>query len=312
MNHEIFNSVVNAVAGDKPKQRSLTLITSPYGANAVRDSLHKMDLEQFSDHFCDMGDMSESMMAKTAEIISNLSESNLHIPLYITSREDADVDLSLITSAISPVFIANAPVHTDEFHHIGLQRHYTGPLFDIDSSRHIRLGTIKTDIQSAEVILRSADLVSIDLSVLRRADNLGSISSTTAGLSIEELCLIAKYAGASTHLKNIVIKGYNRDKDHYGMMAENVALVSWYLLEGYMIRQKELNSADTIKQYTVFTEDLEHQLLFSQNARTDRWWVSIHSDDAEQVVEFACSKNDYEAACQNRISERILSLLAKV
>lgn len=312
MKNSLFISAANPIASNTPSQRGLSILSTDQTSQEIRHSIAGLSLDPYQGVIGDLGHLAATAWSDLSDIIVNLAESENHLPFLVVDNDLRDFEIQIVDQYISPVFIANAPVLTDEYPHIGLQKHFIEPLFDIDDTKHVRLGTLKHDIQGAEVRLRDADYVSIDLNVLRRSDNLGCGESITAGLTIEELCMIAKYTGASTHLKTIVIKGYDADEDIYGMMAQNVALIYWYVLDGFMLRQAEVNTQDMIKQYTVCTADLEHELVFSQHLKTDRWWVAVHSEEADEEVPFACTKTDYEAACNNEISERILTLLTKV
>jgi len=219
-------------------------------------------------------------------------------------------DQSFWSSFLHPVIVSNRPRVASDAQYIGVQRHLYGNALDCDTHRHLRLGDIRHNSEQAEVILRHADCVMLDLSALRLGDNLGSKTSGTAGLMIEEMCMIAKYTGASAKLKTVIIHGYDQNLDEHQMMAKNVALLLYYILDGHSIWQREKEQSEQYQRYTVLPDHCSKELVFIEDQRSGRWWVELFSDGAEEEVKMACTKQDYEEACSNKISERITNLLA--
>jgi len=126
------------------------------------------------------------------------------------------------------------------------------------------------------------------------------------------ICEIAQFIGASTQLKAITISGYNENTDINGVAARNVAMLIWYIMDGYLLRQSELEQVNSEKMYTIIPDEIAGELTFIENQRTGRWWVEVYVDTAEEKARLACTKEDYQAACQNDISDRITSLLSRV
>jgi len=124
--------------------------------------------------------------------------------------------------------------------------------------------------------------------------------------------MVAKYAGASTQLKAVTISGYNQHQDAQEISARNVALIVWYLIDGYRLRQRELKNASSERSFAVLPDDVDGELTFVENQDTGRWWVEVYSDSAEKEIRMACGKEDYEAACHNEISDRLTSILTSV
>ncbi len=312
MKEKMFEIPSNPIAPNEVNSNSVSFVGAHPATGEVRAQLSHLELDMYNDNMADIGDVISPHKDHIDKVLIDLSNTEHHTPFLVCDDSNINLSDAIVSNFAKPVFVANRPVLTDEHYHIGIQKHYVGPLFDIDINKHIRLGEVRSNLQSAEVILRTADYVSINLNVLRCSDNLGNEESNTAGLSIEELCMIAKYAGASTQIKAISVLGFNHNRDIHHMMSKNIALIFWYFLDGVLLRKQELTSENIVKSYTVFTEDLENELLFTENSNTGRWWVRIHSDDANEIVEFACTKNDYELACKNEISERLMSLMAKI
>ena len=121
---------------------------------------------------------------------------------------------------------------------------------------------------------------------------------------------VAKYIGASLLINTIIIAGYDENRDICNMMSQNTALLLYYLLEGYKIRQQEFNQTESLQKYTVLPENSTRELVFVEDQRSGRWWIELYSDAAEKDVKMACTRKDYEEACNNHISDRLTALLA--
>ena len=153
----------------------------------------------------------------------------------------------------------------------------------------------------------------IDLNALRYADNPGNSGSMPSGMTIEEFCHIGKYIGASTQLKAICICGYDPKCDIHITMARNVALVIWYILEGFEIRLKENNDIEmNSNTYTIVPEMIDTELTFLENLNSGRWWLKLSSEFDSEPVMIACTREDYEDAINNVVSDRIMRIFAKI
>ncbi|MEL6122908.1 MAG: hypothetical protein AAFR14_04240, partial [Bacteroidota bacterium] len=116
----------------------------------------------------------------------------------------------------------------------------------------------------------------------------------------------------SPKLKTLLIEGYDPAVDHHAMMSSNIALLYWYFLEGYQVRLRESTEIERTKSYTLMVEEVDGAIEFIENTDSGRWWVRIYSQDADDMVDIPCTKTDYEEACQNEISQRLLSILSNV
>lgn len=283
------------------------------GSEKVREEFSKLSIDSVLPYLADLGNANVSDTAQLCQILHKFYE-DLHpdpVVSILPNKAKSDIPQSFWDKTVNPVVISNKPIDKGEFiAQIGIQKHLFPVDFEFSSRRHLRLGDLRSNTEKAEVILRTADSIIIDLSVLRLSDNLGSLESSTAGLMIEELCMIAKYAGASINLRNIIIKGYDQNKDQYDMMAKNIALCLYYILEGFKIRQTEKAQSEQLQRYSVLPDHASEEMVFIEDQRSGRWWIELYSDAAEDTVKMPCTREDYDDACENRISDRITSLLA--
>jgi len=312
---ELPEIALNLASADyKNGDPQVALIGYPSGGDKIRSFLSQYNTNAFEGKLIDLGNLTYTQQHNTSNVVSNLVEEGSYLPICIGHPLiQKTVDSSFVGHFHRPTFVCNyTKEELFDYHHIGLQGHLMSNDWIWDFDKHLRLGQIHESIDAAEVILRNADYVDINLNVLRISDNPGSISPSSAGLSIEDLCKIAKFIGASTQLKAVTISGYNENTDSNGVAARSVAMLIWYIMDGYLLRQSELEQLNSEKLYTIIPDEIAGELTFIENQKTGRWWVEIFADTAEKKVRLACTKEDYEAACQNDISDRITSLLSRV
>lgn len=296
---------------DSQKEGLLGFLGSFSGSQKIREEFSLLNTGSVQPFLSDLGNARATNTKDLCHILQSHYASEKPIVSIFPSRAKEDIPQSYWDTTVNPVIISNRPLDQLEcIAQIGIQKHFFSADFEFNNRRHLRLGDLRSNTEKAEVLLRTADAIVIDLSVLRLADNLGSTTSSTAGLMTEELCMIAKYAGASINLRNIIIRGYDQNNDHYNMMAKNIALLLFYILDGYKIRQSEKDQSEQLQRYSVLPDHASEEMVFIEDQRSGRWWIELFSDAAEEKVKMPCTRKDYEDACENHISDRITSLLA--
>ncbi|MDG2448933.1 MAG: hypothetical protein P8M34_04830 [Saprospiraceae bacterium] len=188
---------------------------------------------------------------------------------------------------------------------LAIQNHcFNGELNDLSSERIFRLKDIKTSPDISEIVLRTSDIAVFNMNAIRRGDQNGYLRSNTTGLTIEEACQIAKFIGASDLIENVFFLGINLNNDPNDMMACNVANLLWYVSEGVKLRNMDQNISDPENLvFSVVSEPYDKELQFVKSAESGRWWVKVPTEEGH--MHMACSKRDYEMACNNEISKRI-------
>lgn len=164
------------------------------------------------------------------------------------------------------------------------------------------LGNIlREEISKIEVVMRQADMVSIDFRVMENQPQWDDKILSPHGLTPNAACAISRYAGLSDKLKlfglfeTVSTSGYfNQDPVIAGQMI-------WHFIEGVAKRYHDypVASPESYKVYYVHVESLEESLKFYQNPINNRWWMSVMMDQSEILV--ACSFEDYKQSLQNEI-----------
>lgn len=291
----------------------ISLIGLASDSDNIRYYLSRYHLAAYRHQMLDLGNVNQEHLYDIHAIISTLIEEGGHIPLVILpTSPELTFEKEWLDHFDRPTFIRNDGTVYDDYHHIGLQRHLLDATWVWDYDKHLRLSQLIDSIDDAEVLLRNSDYIDINLNVLRMADFPGTHSDSTAGLSIEALCKLAKFIGASTQLKAITISGYDEGADIHQAAARNVAMIIWYVMEGYLLRKRELEQLNSEKRYTVIPDEMDAALVFIEHQKTGRWWIEFYDKEIADVIRMACTKEDYESACQNDISDRLTSLFSRV
>lgn len=190
---------------------------------------------------------------------------------------------------------------------MGFQSYYVNPrmLETMDKLRFdcFRLGRIREDLEEMEPVLRSCDLISIDLNVLRYSEAPFLTGASPNGLFGDELCQLTRYAGMSSRLSSLGIYGYHPEKDAQRQGAKLIAQMLWYFVDGYLIRKNELSlkQRDHFLEYHLTLSGTGDNMLFLKSKKTNRWWVQLPDDSFTP-----CSYKDYLSAGNNEIPEKWL------
>ncbi len=170
----------------------------------------------------------------------------------------------------------------------------------------LRLGEIKGErIKNVEPRLRDSDILSLDVSSVKKADMPAQAGAMPNGLFSHEICQLAWYAGVSDNLKLFGLFELNPDKDDsHGSGTALSAQILWHFIEGISMRFKDYPYRD-IESYSIYIvhiEDFDMDIRFFNNPQNDRWWVEMPDENSKVIV--SCSKADYDNALKNELPEK--------
>ena len=228
------------------------------------------------------------------------SLTSLETCILIDSNKDNISDLIKLTeSKKSSHRVANiqktAITSMDyEVYNIGFTRHNTSmqTLDALDSAKAFSLGTIKKDINSVEPLVRDIRLACIDVSM---------ISGVSVGLTIFEMCSIVRYLGYSNSLDTLYL--YHPELGTSESAMEQIALLTWYFLEGRQHRQDDYPSNPSNQKYLVYSDLLNTDIEFSKSKLTGRWWMQNPSNEQNYIP---ISFSEYEATVNTGLPSRLL------
>lgn len=242
--------------------------------------------------------------------------------------QNFQVELALI-SAYLPLLeyqllhriCTSEPNYLKNINVLGFQAHYTPPraldMLENMNFNHLRLGALKTQIEEAEVLLRDAHIALFDLNAIKHSDAPGTHTVQANGLSGEEACQLARYAGLSDHLHCFSLLGYNARSDFNELTAALCAQLIWYFADGVIHRTTDHTEAHTdfVKYRCDFQKD-GVPILFLKSKRTARWWMCIdHPSDPEnkaKTITVPCTYSDYLEAANGETPKRYLDNIKRL
>ena len=174
-----------------------------------------------------------------------------------------------------------------------------------------RLGVCREKIADVEPIIRNADLVSFDISAVRRSDAPGCGWATPNGFSGDEACQLARYAGISDKCTSFGIYEVNALVDPSGATSHLVAQMIWCFVDGFYHRKKDFPFSDTSNytRFRVFLKDHKHEIIFFKSNRSDRWWMEVPYPPNQKIrferhALVPCTYSDYQLACEEEMPDR--------
>jgi formiminoglutamase len=174
-----------------------------------------------------------------------------------------------------------------------------------------RLGRLREDITEAEPALRNVHLLSFDVSAIRAADAPGNGAATPNGLTGQEACQLARYAGMSEQVSSLGIYEVNPLLDYREITAALAAQMIWYFVDGFYQRQSDLPQEGDARfvKYIVHFKDTESEIAFWKSQKTERWWMEVPAQAEGKLLRkkpqlVPCSYNDYQVACREELPER--------
>lgn len=180
----------------------------------------------------------------------------------------------------------------------------------------LSLGEIRNNFQEVEPYIRNADMLSLDMKAVKQAQASSTQGGLPFGLTMEESCQLAWYAGLNEKLSSIGFYGYQPNHDQNKHTAFAVAVMIWYFIEGFYNRKGEkILSASFHTKYIVPMEKTTENLVFYKSNLSEKWWLEVHNLQAEAPYSCTkivpCSYQDYLAALAGEIPDRWIKAMQR-
>lgn len=184
------------------------------------------------------------------------------------------------------------------FQYIGTQRHLVSETH-LNVEGHLRLSELREDLSLAEPCIRDSEALIFNCDSMSAAEATYLSGMSSSGLTVIEACQMFRYAGAAQILKSVGVYNYSIERDVTGVMANAIAQMIWYFMEGSTLREDP--EKNPLTEYHVQSKDHDHVLLFFKSEFSGRWW--IENKEGRKVP---CSYQDYRKACEEEFSDRII------
>lgn len=312
------------------------------GADAMRRALYGLRASHIKYNVVDLGNLRagetvEDSYLRLKEVVRTLLESNV-IPLVIGGTHDHTLPMVWAYEELGrKIGLLNVDSRSDTEpsvqqgmaqHHISkiLTKHkeclslyihlaYQTYLVDenilaaIEQHHHfkMRLGELREDIKAIEPIVRSADFLSFDLSAVRISEAPANAGGFPFGLTGEEACQIAWYAGCNSKLTSFGLFELNPGLDYRETTSQMAATMLWYFIEGFYHRKDDLTFSQTsyMKYRVPISNSADESLIFYKGLLSNNWWVessTLHSDS--EGVKVPCAEQDYLKCLHGEVPNR--------
>lgn len=305
------------------RQKLYQLYTGNWQTNIV-DLGDILNGENVADTYFALNSITSSLLKKGITTIVLGGSQDLTYPIYrafdnldqmvnlvcIDNKFDlGDAEYELTSNSYLSKIIIDEPNNLNNFSNIGYQTYYNSQeeinLLEKLYFDAYRLGAITSNIEIAEPILRNANIISLDMTVVKAFYiNAGSHFEPN-GFDGKEICTLARYAGISDKIDVIGLFNHNNSEQQAILLAQ----IIWYFIEGYSLRNIEFPSSahDSFLKYIVSVDDQE--LIFFKSIKTQRWWIevpifSFNNNKKLKQSLLPCSYQDYLSACEQQIPDR--------
>jgi len=238
----------------------------------------------------------------------------------VNSKIDIGNDESFDFQSYLGKIVLHKATNLFNFTNIGYQTYFVCQ-DDIDLMQKLlfdfyRLGAVRSNLKECEPILRDADFVSFNISAVKQSDAPANANASPNGLSGEEACQLAKYAGFSDRTSSFGIFEINPMFDKNSQTEHLAAQMIWYFIEGFSQRKQDypFSSIDFCTKFIVNMSNINHDVIFYKSKKTERWWLEVpyKNSKTERNIVVACSYEDYQKACNQEIPERWWKTFQKI
>ncbi len=235
--------------------------------------------------------------------------------MYSFLSIDARLDLGFKEKTISSrnyldTILPNKDPRFFNYTNIGHQTYFTPDrlkdMIDKKGYESLRLGYVRSNLSAIEPQIRDTSFLSLDMSSVRQSDAPGVTLPSPNGFFGQEICQLARYAGAAPELKAFGVFELSPENDINGHSSHLAAQTIWYFLEGVYIRIKENPQIAGATKFIVTLESAGQDISFYKSLKTERWWLEIPAINpiTEMNYLISCNYEDYQMASSNEIPER--------
>jgi len=331
------------ILGVLETRNDVNYIGEDFNLNEIRKSLYSLFPGSWSTNIADLGDIQKGESVEDTyfalkETLSILIQKRI-MPIIIGGSQDltyanyraydslmpmvnvVNVDRAFdLGDSSKPIknnsfvgkVIIDQPYNLFNYATVGYQTYFNSQE-EIDLMKRLhfesyRLGEVSNDITLVEPVLRDANIVSVDLGVLKAAEVSLRQKVSPNGLDGKEICAVSRYAGISNKVSSFGIYEYKPSTDDE-ITSMLISQMIWYFIEGVNCRVQDDNFADDKSHQKFITLADSHELIFYKSVKTGRWWIEIPflsnvNNKLKKHTLLPCTHQDYLDACNGKIPDR--------
>lgn len=335
------------IIGVLENRRDANALFQVESLDQVRENLYELYPGNWSSVLADLGDIhAGDSVEDTYYVVQQITEYFLRegiIPIFLGGSQDlmypiyrafdefqhminlvnvdcrfdlGNIELPITSRNYVGKMIASEPYNLFNYSNLGFQTYFNSQeeidLLDRMFFDAIRLGHLDSDITLAEPIMRDADIVGVDMNVVRAGD-LSWEKANPNGLDGKQVCSLSRYAGISDRLKVFGVFEIESEKNSG---AQLVAEMIWYFIEGVNYRSFEY-PVDITNRCVIYKVPIDEETLtFYKSYDSGRWWIDLpfisnSNNKLKQNTLLPCDRRDYEMACDQILPERWLKARRK-
>ncbi|MCB9309178.1 MAG: hypothetical protein H6567_03855 [Lewinellaceae bacterium] len=274
-----------------------------------------LHLQQFTNQFSNLHCIYYGHVTNDQDTIKSIfseCQTNRIFPIFIGFHED--IQEYIYTQGQTIHYLSNRIMlgteNYDKYNFIGYQRHKC-PYLDVLKVENnflnaLSLGKYTTFPYMLEPILRDADLLHCHLDILKKSEAPHCYTALPTGITSEQFCQIAKFAGMSDNLKCLSVSPTTIDFDHQNESCITAEFL-WYFLEGLNMRSADHPILNTEYQsFVVTNQHLDIDLTFVQN-EYGKYWLKLKKDGSPKYI--ACAPEEYQLCLHQEIPNRLLKII---
>jgi len=309
------------------------------GADFLRGALYGLKATHVTYKIADLGnlrpgDSLEDSHLRLKEVVRTLLEFNV-VPIIIGGTHDHTLPIVMAYEELErKINLVNIDSRSDTeagmqrglaHHHIGriLTRHkqmlnryyhlaYQTYLVDenilaaIDQHHHhkMRIGEMRANFAAVEPVVRTADVLSFDISAIRMSEAPANACAFPFGLTGEEACQLAWFSGCSSKLSCFGLFELNPGMDYRETTSKMAATMIWYFIEGFYNRTDDVHFShtDSVRHVVMLEGTPTDSLNFIQHIVSGKWWVQLPpTEEFPDGEMLPCTETDYHRARSGEI-----------
>jgi formiminoglutamase len=294
-----------------------------YALSVLSNSLSIIDLGNlkpgsFNDNCNSLRDIISEIGRKTVIVLIGGSSSYSLGSLLAYEKSNVPVNMVCVNSTINKDrdLLGIRDVNPNKgnsyfnFINIGYQSYYvekeTLDFIEDSSFEAYRLGLVRGNLNEMEPVMRDANIVNFSLNAVKHSDAPGASNSSPNGLSGDEACQLAFFAGHSNRISSFGVFDFHPVNDIHHTTAKLTSHIIWYFLEGLSnaIFEEPDITPEHFTKYMIHLNQSDQNIAFYKSNLTNRWWMEISFEKNNYNIILSCSETDYELSCKQEIPDR--------